>query len=252
MASFEGVPMDPARTPQENMERHFRVYKRAKGAVEVVEARRREVADSVYHLESLELQLEGARGREEYLEILREMAEAHGRKEAAGRAGAPQPRKGGRPGGAASKKGKGKAKGAPGRPGEGAPWRRETPGAGRGEEGGAATQGVERVTFSGYTLLVGKSNGGNDRIVKELAAPDDLWLHAQEVPGSHVLVKRLPGREVPREVVEEAARLAVLRSKAKGSSNVPVYFTEARHVSKFKGAKPGLVRVAKFTTVFVR
>jgi predicted ribosome quality control (RQC) complex YloA/Tae2 family protein len=88
--------------------------------------------------------------------------------------------------------------------------------------------------------------------VKELSAPDDLWLHAQGMPGSHVLVKRLPGKEVPREVVEEAARLAVLHSKAKGSRNVPVFLAEARHVSKFKGARPGLVRIVKYSTVSVR
>jgi predicted ribosome quality control (RQC) complex YloA/Tae2 family protein len=67
-----------------------------------------------------------------------------------------------------------------------------------------------------------------------------------------VLVKRLAGKEVPREVIEEAARLAVLHSKAKGSRNVAVFLAEARHVSKFKGAKPGLVRIAKHSTLSVR
>ncbi|HZL97919.1 MAG TPA: NFACT RNA binding domain-containing protein, partial [Terriglobales bacterium] len=111
---------------------------------------------------------------------------------------------------------------------------------------------VEKVEFRGYAILVGCNNVGNDRIVKELSAPDDLWLHAQGIPGSHVLVKRPAGKEVPREVIEEAARLAVLHSKAKGSRNVPVFLAEARHVSRFKGAKPGLVRIAKHSTVFVR
>jgi predicted ribosome quality control (RQC) complex YloA/Tae2 family protein len=111
---------------------------------------------------------------------------------------------------------------------------------------------VEKVAFRGYAILVGRNNVGNDKLVKELSAPEDLWLHAQGIPGSHVLVKRLAGKEVPREVIEEAARLAVLHSKAKGSRNVPVFLTEARHVSKFKGAKPGLVRIAKYSTVSVR
>ena len=111
---------------------------------------------------------------------------------------------------------------------------------------------MERIDFRGHTILVGKNNAGNDRIVRELCAPDDLWLHAQGIPGSHVLVKRAAGAEVPDGVVEEAARLAVLHSKAKGSSNVPVFLAEARHVSKFKGAKPGLVRIAKYRTINVR
>jgi predicted ribosome quality control (RQC) complex YloA/Tae2 family protein len=111
---------------------------------------------------------------------------------------------------------------------------------------------VDRVEAAGYTILVGRNNAGNDRIVKELASPADLWLHAQGIPGSHVLVKVKPGEATPRGVIEEAARLAVLHSKAKGSSNVPVFLAEARHVSKFKGAKPGLVRIAKYRTVSVR
>jgi predicted ribosome quality control (RQC) complex YloA/Tae2 family protein len=264
MTAWEGVPLDPAKTPLENMELHFRRYKRAKGAVEVVAARRREVADSVYHLESVELLLEEARGKEEYLEILRELAEAHpargkgaegAGKGAAGRRERSASGRGGAPGkGSPGKGGKGKGGGEKGRSGrrEEAPWHSGGAGGAGGGQGAPSSQGVERVAFGGYTILVGKNNGGNDRIVKDLSAPSDLWLHAQEIPGSHVLVKVQPGREVPREVIEEAARIAVLRSKAKGSSNVPVYFAEARHVSKFKGAKPGLVRVEKFTTVLVR
>jgi predicted ribosome quality control (RQC) complex YloA/Tae2 family protein len=93
---------------------------------------------------------------------------------------------------------------------------------------------------------------GNDRIVKELAAPGDLWLHAQGIPGSHVLIKVRSREETPAGIIEEAARLAVLHSKAKGQQNVPVFLAEARHVSKFKGAKPGLVRIARYRTITVR
>ncbi|HEX9191975.1 MAG TPA: hypothetical protein VF847_07755, partial [Candidatus Deferrimicrobiaceae bacterium] len=70
--------------------------------------------------------------------------------------------------------------------------------------------------------------------------------------GSHVLVRKPAGKEVPGEVIEEAARLAVFHSRAKGSQNVPVFLAEARYVSKFKGAKPGLVRIAKYSTLLVR
>ncbi len=47
------------------------------------------------------------------------------------------------------------------------------------------------------------------------------------------------------------ARLAVLHSKVKGASNVPVFLAEARYVSKFKGAKPGLVRISRYQTINV-
>ena len=209
MAEFRGISLDPAKTPVENMTRYFSLHRKAKRATEIVRKRKREVAESVYYLESLEAQLAGASTREDLLAVRQELSSSF----APGKQAKKKPAK------AAAK---------------------------------AVPPQVEEVSFLGHTLLIGKNNLGNDRIVKELSAPDDLWLHTQGIPGSHVLIRRAPGREVPDEVVEEAARLAVLHSKAKGSQNVPVFLAEARHVSKFKGAKPGLVRIAKYRTVNVR
>jgi predicted ribosome quality control (RQC) complex YloA/Tae2 family protein len=213
MAEYGGVPLDPAKTPVENMNRYFLLHKKAKRAVDVVRKRKREVAETVYYLESLEGQLAAAESREELIAVRQELSRAFAPK---------KEHKGG--------------KKKPRRPDAPKP---------------AAPQ-VDRVEFAGYEILIGRNNVGNDRIVKELSAPGDLWLHAQGIPGSHVLVKVKPEAETPPAVVEEAARLAVLHSKAKGSSNVPVFLAEARHVSKFKGAKPGLVRIAKYRTVTVR
>ncbi len=212
MTECEGIPLDPSKSPVENMNRYFLLRKKAKRAVDIVRKRKRDVAESVYYLESLEGQLAAAENREDLIAIRQEIS----------RSFAPKQRKAG------------ERKGA----------RREQP--------KPAAPRVDRVEFGGHTILVGKNNVGNDQIVRELAAPGDLWLHAQGIPGSHVLVKVQAGKETPVEVVEEAARLAVLHSKAKGSSNVPVFLAEARHVSKFKGAKPGLVRIAKYRTVSVR
>jgi len=209
MAEFRGISLDPAKTPVENMTRYFSLHRKAKRATEIVRKRKREVAESVYYLESLEAQLAGASTREDLLAVRQELSSSF----APGKQAKKKPAK------AAAK---------------------------------AVPPQVEEVSFLGYSLLIGKNNVGNDRIVKELSAPDDLWLHTQGIPGSHVLIRRAPGREVPDEVVEEAARLAVLHSKAKGSQNVPVFLAEARHVSKFKGAKPGLVRIAKYRTINVR
>jgi len=212
MDSFRDIPLDPAKTPVENMNRYFRLARKAKGATEIVRKRKREVAESVYYLESLEGQLEDARTRDDVIAVRQELSSSF----------------------PSRAKPAGKKRGA----------RKDAP--------RPVLPQVEKVEFRGYAILVGRNNVGNDRIVKELSAPDDLWLHAQGIPGSHVLVKRPAGKEVPREVIEEAARLAVLHSKAKGSRNIPVFLAEARHVSKFKGAKPGLVRIAKYSTVSVR
>jgi len=212
MDSYRNIPLDPAMSPVENMNRYFRLARKAKGATEIVRKRKRDVAESVYYLESLEGQLEGAGTREDVIAVRQELSSSF-----------PSRVK-------PSSKKKGARKDPP-RP---------------------VIPQVEKIAFRGYAILVGRNNVGNDKIVKELSAPDDLWLHAQGIPGSHVLVKRLAGKEVPREVIEEAARIAVLHSKAKGSRNVPVFLAEARHVSKFKGARPGLVRIVKYSTVSVR
>jgi len=212
MDSFRSIPLDPAKSPVENMNRYFRLARKAKGATEIVRKRKREVAESVYYLESLEEQLAAAGGRDDVVAVRQELSSSF----------------------PSRVKPSGRRKSA----------RKEAP--------RAVLPQVEKIEFRGHAILVGRNNVGNDRIVKELSAPDDLWLHAQGIPGSHILVKRLAGKEVPREVIEEAARLAVLHSKAKGSGNVPVFLAEARHVSKFKGARPGLVRIAKYSTVSVR
>jgi predicted ribosome quality control (RQC) complex YloA/Tae2 family protein len=212
MDSFGGIPLDPAKTPVENMNRCFRAARKAKGAMEVVRRRKREVTEGIYYIESLEAQLDAARTRDELIAVRQELSASF----------APRVRAAG----------KSKAR--------------------RSDLPRPVTPQVEMVSFRGYTILVGRNNIGNDRIVKELSSPEDLWLHAQGIPGSHVLVRRLPGGEVPKDVIEEGARLAVFHSKAKGSQNVPVYLAEARHVSKFKGARPGLVRISKYSTVYVR
>ncbi len=213
MMEYARIPLDPAKTPVENMTRYFLLHKKAKRAVDIVRKRKREVAESVYYLESLAGQLASAKEREELIAVRQELSQAFAPKKA---------RKGG--------------KKSPRSP----------------EAARPPAPQVDSLEFSGYAILVGRNNVGNDRIVKELAAPGDLWLHAQGIPGSHVLVKVPAGKETPAAVIEEAARLAVLHSKAKGQSNVPVFLAEARHVSKFKGAKPGLVRIAKYRTVTVR
>jgi len=212
MSSFHGIPLDPALSPVENMNRYFRLARKAKNAMEIVRKRKREVAESVYYVESLEAQLDAARTRDEHIAVRQELSASF-----SPRVKTPPKRKGG-------------YKVLP-RP---------------------IISQVDTVEFRGFTILVGRNNTGNDRIVKELSSPDDLWLHTQGIPGSHVLIKRPQGKEIPKEVIEEGARLAVLHSKAKGSSNIPVFLAEARHVSKFKGAKPGLVRIAKYSTVNVK
>jgi predicted ribosome quality control (RQC) complex YloA/Tae2 family protein len=97
------------------------------------------------------------------------------------------------------------------------------------------------VRHEGWDILVGKSAAGNDYITMKLARPDDLWLHAEGMSGSHVVVRNPGKRDIPDGVLRKAASLAAWYSKGKNSAKVPVAYTRAAYVKKPKGAAPGSV-----------
>lgn len=104
------------------------------------------------------------------------------------------------------------------------------------------------IVHDGWTILVGRSAAGNDYITR-LARPDDLWLHAEGMPGSHVVVRNPEKRDIPDHVLHKAAGLAAYHSKGRGAAKVPVAFTRAANVKKPKGAAPGLVTLTSRKTI---
>ena len=103
----------------------------------------------------------------------------------------------------------------------------------------------------GSVILVGRSARSNEDVTFRLAKPHDLWLHANGVPGSHVVLRLADRREEIDEDVMEAAALAAYFSKARDDDHVDVTVTERRNVRKIKGAPPGLVKVSNARTVRV-
>jgi predicted ribosome quality control (RQC) complex YloA/Tae2 family protein len=91
----------------------------------------------------------------------------------------------------------------------------------------------------GLTILVGRSAGQNEEVTFRLARPDDLWLHARDTPGAHVVIQR--EGDVPDRTLQEAAGLAVYFSPARASTVAEVIVTERRYVKKVAGGPPGLV-----------
>jgi predicted ribosome quality control (RQC) complex YloA/Tae2 family protein len=87
---------------------------------------------------------------------------------------------------------------------------------------------------------VGRNNFQNDRLTFRIATQYDLWFHTQEIPGSHVLLSLEPGAVASDADLQAAANLAAYYSKARLSEQVPVVYTEPKHVYKPKGAKPGM------------
>jgi predicted ribosome quality control (RQC) complex YloA/Tae2 family protein len=104
----------------------------------------------------------------------------------------------------------------------------------------------------GYTVLVGRDNKENDRLTLHIARPGDIWFHAGQAAGSHVVLLRDdPRKPVPGEALLEAAAIAAWYSKAKHGAKVPVVYTERRHVRKPRGWPPGKVTCAREKTLFV-
>lgn len=108
------------------------------------------------------------------------------------------------------------------------------------------------VRFGAWVILVGRSAAGNDLLTTRLARPDDLWLHAEGMPGSHVVVRNPDRGAVPDEVLLRAAGLAAYFSKGRGAAKVPVAYTAARFVRKPKGARPGSVLLEERRTIMAR
>ena len=99
------------------------------------------------------------------------------------------------------------------------------------------SQPMKFTAPSGRTVLVGKNNLQNDKLTAT-ARPDEVWLHAKDMPGSHVIIV---GEAPDEQTILFAARLAAAYSKGKASSRVPVDYTLRRYVKKPGGAKPGFV-----------
>lgn len=119
-------------------------------------------------------------------------------------------------------------------------------------EGREATPYRIYRTSGGLEVRVGRSAKENDRLTFAHSSPGDLWLHAQSVPGSHVILRwNDPNGAPPGRDLEEAAGLAAWYSKARSSTLVPVDFTRRKYVRKPRGAPPGAVALLRAKTLFV-
>ena len=108
-----------------------------------------------------------------------------------------------------------------------------------------------KYVIDGYTILVGRNNIENDYLTNKFANKNDLWFHTKDIHGSHVILKEIPGGIFTEDIIYESAKLAVLHSKAKNSSNVPVDYCLVKYVKKLPGNKPGLVTYKNNKTVYV-
>lgn len=104
----------------------------------------------------------------------------------------------------------------------------------------------------GFKILVGKSARNNDQLTQQHTFKEDLWLHAKDVAGSHVVIKYQSGKNFPETVIEKAAQLAAWYSKRKNDTLCPVLYTPKKYVRKPKGAEPGAVFVEREKVLLVK
>jgi predicted ribosome quality control (RQC) complex YloA/Tae2 family protein len=109
----------------------------------------------------------------------------------------------------------------------------------------------KNFSFEGFTILVGKNAENNDKLTLKYANKNDMWLHAKDVTGSHVVIRYRQGKSFTKPLITYAAQLAAYYSKAKSSTLVPVVYTFKKFVRKPKGAIAGTVTYENGETILV-
>jgi len=96
----------------------------------------------------------------------------------------------------------------------------------------------------GFLIVRGRNKRSNHKLLSQAARPFDLWFHAENGPGAHVVLQRdFDGQEVPRRSLEQAAALAALASHQSRAVKAAVICARVKDVRKIKGAELGEVRV---------
>lgn len=197
---------------QQAAARYFSRYQKARRAVTVIEKREQELRKQIEPLKSLGEQLEKEPTAEKVAKITQRIESLMGAKATKALKQS------------STKKSKSKGEKKPGR------W---------------------FISSDGYEIGVGRNDKDNDYLTFRLARSLDIWLHAGDYPGSHVIIRNPNKSDVPQRTLIEAAQLAAFYSQAKNHPKAAIHYTQKKFVSKPPRAKPGLVRLSSFKTLFV-
>ncbi len=106
------------------------------------------------------------------------------------------------------------------------------------------------VSSDGFRIFAGRNSRQNDALTMKVAHAEDMWFHARNIPGSHVILVT-QGKEIPDNTLVETAVIAAVYSSAKGGGKADIDYCERKNVWKSKGAKPGLVHYENHKTISV-
>lgn len=204
------IQLDPALTPPENAQRYFSRYQKAKRAADIIPEQVETAQLELEYLNQLALDLETAETRPE-IDVVAQALEKAG----FGKDFKQQKKK--------------------------SVQRKAVP---------AASQPRRFISPDGFVVWVGRNSQQNHHLTFGMAKPDDVWLHARGVPGSHVVIAATHEKP-PKSTIEWAASVAAFYSKSKKAGRAVVSYTRKKYVRPIKGAPPGLVRISNESTVQV-
>ena len=101
---------------------------------------------------------------------------------------------------------------------------------------------------NGVSISFGRNNLQNDALTWHKARKNEIWLHAKDYHGSHVVIHT----DHPDEAtLRLAANIAAYFSKGRDSSSVPVNWCPVKNLKKIPGAKPGMVQLGSYRTIYI-
>ena len=185
------IALDETKTVRQNAAAFYERYNKLKRTQEATEGLLEETKEAVTHLESMQLSLALSKSEADLTDIANELKKAGYMKKATQPAGKKKPAK----------------------------------------EPGVAGKPLHFVNCDGMDMFVGKNNLQNEYVTFTLAGPNDMWFHAKNIPGSHVIVKT-GGKEMSDRAYEEAAALAAYFCQNRDSDKVEIDYVSRKAIKK--------------------
>ena len=107
---------------------------------------------------------------------------------------------------------------------------------------------ISEVEFHGVLIQYGRNNLQNDALTFHRSRRSDLWFHAKDYHGAHVVIHDSSPDE---DTIRLAAEIAAYYSKGRESSSVPVNYCPVSSLKKIPGAKPGMVQLGSYKTIYI-
>jgi predicted ribosome quality control (RQC) complex YloA/Tae2 family protein len=117
--------------------------------------------------------------------------------------------------------------------------------------GGGGKTAPLKLTKDGYIIWVGRNSRQNDDVTFRKSKGDDIWLHARDVPGAHVVIRN-DGRRISEELIEAAAAIAAYYSPKRDEARADVIVTRVKYVKPIKNAGLGMVTYRNERTITVK